>query len=132
MGERNWNSHRSWEDLTQKISKLSFVTNFPDYVSARDLWGTCKAYGTVVDVFIPYKKSKAENVKLMIPKKIKRNVRISSDSFKGNVGNYSNSFASVLKSGKPVIEATGWEVPSLVLDDTCFLDRDFNLSHNTP
>nr|GEW93640.1 hypothetical protein [Tanacetum cinerariifolium] len=57
-----------------------------------------------------------------------RNVGISSDSFKGNVRNYSNSFASVLKSGKPVTEATGREVPSLVLDDTCFSDRDFNLS----
>nr|GEU55148.1 RNA-directed DNA polymerase, eukaryota [Tanacetum cinerariifolium] len=57
-----------------------------------------------------------------------RNVGISFDSFKGNVGNYSNSFASVLKSGKPVGEATGREVPSLVLDDTCFSDRDFNLS----
>nr|GEX00459.1 RNA-directed DNA polymerase, eukaryota [Tanacetum cinerariifolium] len=53
---------------------------------------------------------------------------ISSDSFKRNVGNYSNSFASVLKSGKPVTETTRWEVPYLVLDDTCFSDRDFNLS----
>nr|GEW93639.1 hypothetical protein [Tanacetum cinerariifolium] len=127
MGERNWNSHRSWEDLTQKISKLSFVTNFPDYVSARDLWGTCKAYGTVVDVFIPYKKSKAGK-RFAFVRFIKRNVGISSDSFKGNVRNYSYSFASVLKSGKPVTEATGREVPSLVLDDTCFSDRDFNLS----
>nr|GEU42911.1 RNA-directed DNA polymerase, eukaryota, nucleotide-binding alpha-beta plait domain protein [Tanacetum cinerariifolium] len=65
MGERNWNSHRSKEDLTQKISKSIFVTN-------------------VVDVYISYKKSKAE--------------------------------------------AKGREVPSLVLDDTCFSDRDFNLS----
>nr|GFA64930.1 RNA-directed DNA polymerase, eukaryota, nucleotide-binding alpha-beta plait domain protein [Tanacetum cinerariifolium] len=56
------------------------------------------------------------------------NVGITSDSFKGNVGNYSNSFASVLKSGKPVTETTGREVPSLVLDATCFSDRDFNLS----
>nr|GEV70726.1 RNA-directed DNA polymerase, eukaryota [Tanacetum cinerariifolium] len=49
----------SKEDLTQKISKSIFVTNFPDHISARDLWGTCKAYGTVLDVYIPYKKSKA-------------------------------------------------------------------------
>nr|GEV26396.1 RNA-directed DNA polymerase, eukaryota [Tanacetum cinerariifolium] len=59
MGERNWNSHRSKEDLTQKISKSIFVTNFPDHISIRDLWGTYKAYGTAVDVYIPYKKSKA-------------------------------------------------------------------------
>nr|GEX54355.1 RNA-directed DNA polymerase, eukaryota [Tanacetum cinerariifolium] len=74
----------SKEDLTQKISKSIFMTNFPDHISARDLWGTCKAYGTVVDVYIPYKKSKAETI--------------------------------------------GREVPSLVLDDICFSDRDFNLS----
>nr|GEX08973.1 hypothetical protein [Tanacetum cinerariifolium] len=58
----------------------------------------------------------------------KRNVGISFDCFKGNVRNYSNSFASILKSDKPVTEATGREVPSLVLDDTCFSDKDFNLS----
>nr|GFA74718.1 RNA-directed DNA polymerase, eukaryota, nucleotide-binding alpha-beta plait domain protein [Tanacetum cinerariifolium] len=45
-----------------------------------------------------------------------------------DVGNYSNSFASVLKSGKPVTKTTRWEVPYLVLDDTCFSDRDFMLS----
>nr|GEY02973.1 RNA-directed DNA polymerase, eukaryota, reverse transcriptase zinc-binding domain protein [Tanacetum cinerariifolium] len=49
-------------------------------------------------------------------------------SFKGNLGNYSNSFSSVLKSGKPVTETTGREVPSLVFDDTCFSDMDFNLN----
>nr|GEZ20323.1 RNA-directed DNA polymerase, eukaryota, reverse transcriptase zinc-binding domain protein [Tanacetum cinerariifolium] len=32
------------------------------------------------------------------------------DYFKGNVRNYSNSFASVLTSGKPVTEATGREI----------------------
>nr|GEW03533.1 hypothetical protein [Tanacetum cinerariifolium] len=126
-GERNWNSHRYKEDQTQKISKSIFVTNFPDHILARDLWGTCKAYGTVVDVYIPYKKSKAGK-RFAFVRFIKRNVGISSDSFKGNVGNYSNSFASVLKSGKPVTEATRREVLSLVLDDTCFSDRDFNLS----
>nr|GEY46528.1 RNA-directed DNA polymerase, eukaryota, nucleotide-binding alpha-beta plait domain protein [Tanacetum cinerariifolium] len=40
----------------------------------------------------------------------KRNVGISFDSFKGNVGNYSNSFAYVLKSGKLVTETTGREL----------------------
>nr|GEY13065.1 RNA-directed DNA polymerase, eukaryota, nucleotide-binding alpha-beta plait domain protein [Tanacetum cinerariifolium] len=57
-----------------------------------------------------------------------RNVEISSDSCKWNLGNYSNSFASVLKSGKLVSETTRREVPSLVLDDTCFSDIDFNLN----
>ncbi|GJS20353.1 putative nuclease HARBI1 [Tanacetum coccineum] len=38
------------------------------------------------------------------------------------------SFASILKSGKPNIVSHEQEVPSLVLDDMCFLERDFNLS----
>ena len=51
--------HHSNEDLTQKISHSIYVTNFPDSVTSRDLWSSCSAYGTVVDVFIPFKKSKA-------------------------------------------------------------------------
>ncbi|GJW80526.1 RNA-directed DNA polymerase, eukaryota, nucleotide-binding alpha-beta plait domain protein, partial [Tanacetum coccineum] len=50
---------QSNEDLTQKISHSIFVTNFPDHVNSRDLWNKCSVYGTVVDVFIPIKKSKA-------------------------------------------------------------------------
>ncbi|GJZ06347.1 RNA-directed DNA polymerase, eukaryota, nucleotide-binding alpha-beta plait domain protein [Tanacetum coccineum] len=48
------------EDLTQKISHSIFVTNFPVSVCSRDLWKVCSTYGTVVDVFIPSKLSKAE------------------------------------------------------------------------
>ncbi|GJR39911.1 RNA-directed DNA polymerase, eukaryota, partial [Tanacetum coccineum] len=47
------------EDFTQKISHSIFVTNFPDSINSRDLWRECSVYGTVVDVFIPSKKSKA-------------------------------------------------------------------------
>ncbi|GKA70795.1 RNA-directed DNA polymerase, eukaryota [Tanacetum coccineum] len=53
------NRYPSKEDQTQKISKSVFVTNFPDHFSARDLWNVCVAYGKVVDVFIPFKRSKA-------------------------------------------------------------------------
>ncbi|GKA36732.1 RNA-directed DNA polymerase, eukaryota [Tanacetum coccineum] len=49
----------SKEDLTQKIPTSIFVTNFPDHCTARDLWNVCLAYGKVVDVYIPFKKSKA-------------------------------------------------------------------------
>nr|GEV89176.1 hypothetical protein [Tanacetum cinerariifolium] len=52
-------SFKSKEDLTQRISKSVFVTNFPNQFSARDLWNVCNAYGKVVDVYIPLKKSKA-------------------------------------------------------------------------
>nr|GEX71075.1 RNA-directed DNA polymerase, eukaryota [Tanacetum cinerariifolium] len=52
------NLYPSKEDQTQKISKSVFVTNFPDHFSAHDLWNVCVAYGKVVDVFIPFKRSK--------------------------------------------------------------------------
>nr|GFA02605.1 RNA-directed DNA polymerase, eukaryota, nucleotide-binding alpha-beta plait domain protein [Tanacetum cinerariifolium] len=50
---------RSKDDEVLKISKSVFVTNFPESIFARDLWKSCSVYGTVVDVFIPSKKSKA-------------------------------------------------------------------------
>ncbi|GJU64033.1 RNA-directed DNA polymerase, eukaryota [Tanacetum coccineum] len=52
-------SYHSNEDHTLKISHSVYVTNFPDSINSRELWKTCSAYGTVVDVFIPFKKSKA-------------------------------------------------------------------------
>ncbi|GJR61793.1 RNA-directed DNA polymerase, eukaryota [Tanacetum coccineum] len=52
------NRYPSKEDQAHKISKSVFVTNFPDHFSARDLWNVCVAYGKVIDVFIPFKRSK--------------------------------------------------------------------------
>nr|GEV32311.1 RNA-directed DNA polymerase, eukaryota [Tanacetum cinerariifolium] len=49
----------SKEDLSGKISKTVFVTNFPDHLTARDLWNVCTAYGKVVDAYIPLKRSKS-------------------------------------------------------------------------
>ncbi|PWA84440.1 hypothetical protein CTI12_AA158310 [Artemisia annua] len=57
MGDYQRRHVKSNEDYTQKISHSIYVTNFPDSVSSRDLWRECNAYGTVVDVFIPSKKS---------------------------------------------------------------------------
>nr|GEU40285.1 RNA-directed DNA polymerase, eukaryota [Tanacetum cinerariifolium] len=57
MSDRNF--HNSYENQTQKISKSVFVTNFPEDFTARDLWKVCSDYGTVVDVFIPFKRSKS-------------------------------------------------------------------------
>ncbi|GJX55522.1 RNA-directed DNA polymerase, eukaryota [Tanacetum coccineum] len=52
-------SFNSKEDQTRKIFKSMFVMNFPDHFTARDLWNVCLAYGNVIDVYIPLKKSKA-------------------------------------------------------------------------
>nr|GFD11801.1 RNA-directed DNA polymerase, eukaryota, nucleotide-binding alpha-beta plait domain protein [Tanacetum cinerariifolium] len=53
------NHRRSNADDVSKVAKSVFVTNFPAFVLAQDLWKSCTVYGTVVDVFIPSKKSKA-------------------------------------------------------------------------
>ncbi|GKD05282.1 RNA-directed DNA polymerase, eukaryota, partial [Tanacetum coccineum] len=47
------------EDRLKRISHSIFVTNFPESTTSRDLWKECSAFGTVVDVFIPFKKSQA-------------------------------------------------------------------------
>ncbi|GJZ95951.1 RNA-directed DNA polymerase, eukaryota [Tanacetum coccineum] len=51
--------YRSNEDDTRSISKSIFVTNFPDSTTSNDLWKLCQGYGSVVDVYIPNRKSKA-------------------------------------------------------------------------
>ncbi|GKC25876.1 RNA-directed DNA polymerase, eukaryota [Tanacetum coccineum] len=49
---------RSKEDEINKISTSIFVTNFPDQFYAKDLWKACNQYGSVVDAFIPNRRSK--------------------------------------------------------------------------
>ncbi|GKD90844.1 nucleotide-binding alpha-beta plait domain-containing protein, partial [Tanacetum coccineum] len=48
----------SKEDDVAKISTSIFVSNFPDSVSVKDLFHSCKQYGHVVDSFIPTKRLK--------------------------------------------------------------------------
>ncbi|GJT64249.1 RNA-directed DNA polymerase, eukaryota [Tanacetum coccineum] len=52
-------SFRSKEDHVIRLSKSIFVTNFPENFGSSDLWKLCEAYGKVVDVYIPNRKSKA-------------------------------------------------------------------------
>ncbi|GJX67466.1 RNA-directed DNA polymerase, eukaryota [Tanacetum coccineum] len=59
MNNHNQSFYHSNESQIQKISSSVYVTNFHDSTTSRDLWKACSTYGTVVDVFIPFKKSKA-------------------------------------------------------------------------
>ena len=59
MASSHRSSFPSKEDQTVKVSHSVFVTNFPESITSRDFWKSCGVYGTVVDVFIPLKKSKA-------------------------------------------------------------------------
>ncbi|GJU15513.1 ribonuclease H-like domain-containing protein [Tanacetum coccineum] len=92
-------SQRSKEDDVQKISTYVFVTNFPDQYGAKDLWNSCKAYGHVVDAYIPNRRSNAD---------VGNNVN-------GAMG-ASNSYVHVVKGTQIPKEDTEND-PSLVLDE---------------
>ncbi|GJX70534.1 RNA-directed DNA polymerase, eukaryota [Tanacetum coccineum] len=114
MGIEDWKDvtsrkhRRSKDDEVLKISKSVFVTNFPESISARDLWKSCSVYGTVVDVFIPSKKSKVGK-RFAFVRFIKVLMRIL--LMETSMG---------LKA--PVISSS----PALVLDDSCLIDRDLS------
>nr|GFC04095.1 ChaC-like family protein [Tanacetum cinerariifolium] len=52
-------SFRSNMDHACAIAQSIFVTNFPDYTSSKELWKLSQSYGTVVDIYIPNRRSKA-------------------------------------------------------------------------
>nr|GEY68747.1 RNA-directed DNA polymerase, eukaryota [Tanacetum cinerariifolium] len=155
MGVHQWQSE---EDQTLKISKSVYVTNFPETCFARDLWKVCNDYGTVVDVFIPFKKSKAGKlfafVRFIKVKEFDRLVENLCTIWIGrfyihanvahfhrplkpntpiprepNLGTSKNSFASVLKEGSlSPIKEFVNSERALVLDETCIKEHDFSLS----
>ncbi|GKC10692.1 RNA-directed DNA polymerase, eukaryota [Tanacetum coccineum] len=153
MGDRR--PFNSKEDLTQKISTSVFVTNFLDHCTAHDLWNVCLAYGKVIDVYIPFKKSKAgkkfafvhflkvDNLKRLIgnlytlwigrfrlqanPVKFQREPRASNSTpKKGNDGVETKSFAFVLKSNHLNSSASKDSMPAIVLDDSCIQENDLS------
>nr|GEV36660.1 putative RNA-directed DNA polymerase, eukaryota, reverse transcriptase zinc-binding domain protein [Tanacetum cinerariifolium] len=171
MGDRSWNSFKSKEDLNQQISKSVFVTNFPDHIRARDLRMVCKEYGSIVDVYIPLKKSKSGKcfafvrfIKVTNLERLIENLctiwigsfhlhanmvhfqreKKPTSSFQNNTkplgiprghtplvtnsGNNKSSFALILKEGSYKNLSPEHSIPALVLDDSCFKDRDFSLS----
>ncbi|GJX90595.1 RNA-directed DNA polymerase, eukaryota, nucleotide-binding alpha-beta plait domain protein [Tanacetum coccineum] len=129
--------------------------NFPDNTTSKDLWEVCKGYGTVVDVFIPDRKSK-EGKRFVFVRFIKvDNV----DRLVGNLctlwigrmhlhanvarfdlplihssrpnistrpaANGASSFALVLK-GNPNTFNHIASSPAMVLDDECVVERDLD------
>ncbi|GJX80543.1 RNA-directed DNA polymerase, eukaryota, nucleotide-binding alpha-beta plait domain protein [Tanacetum coccineum] len=128
MGDHKWNSQHSKEDQTIKISKSIFVTNFPEGCNARDLWKVRNNYGTVVDVFIPFKKSKAGK-RFALVRFIKViNLDLLVENLQSNMGTSKESFASVLKDSQPPVKVNKSSKPALVLNDSCIKENDFSLS----
>ncbi|GKF30197.1 RNA-directed DNA polymerase, eukaryota, partial [Tanacetum coccineum] len=157
MGISNIFSYNSKEDQAQKISKSVFVTNFPDHFTAHDLWNVCMAYGNVIDVFIPFKKSKADKrfafvrfIRVVNLDRLIENfctiwigrLRLHATTVKyqreprSNVsqpnklyeGSAKNTFAVVLKTGTVNPSLSATSSPAIVLVDSCLIERDFTCS----
>nr|GEX55860.1 RNA-directed DNA polymerase, eukaryota [Tanacetum cinerariifolium] len=147
---------RSNEDHTRLISKSIFVTNFPDSTSSNDLWKLCQGYGTVVDIYIPNRKSKAgkrfafvrfikvDNIdrlvgnlctlwigRIHLHANVVRFERSSTHSsrptFSTRPKNFgASSFATVLK-GNVNTPLSTTAAPAMVIDDSCVVTRDLEL-----
>nr|GEY43500.1 RNA-directed DNA polymerase, eukaryota, reverse transcriptase zinc-binding domain protein [Tanacetum cinerariifolium] len=116
MGAHNKNSLQSKADQTVRISKSIFVSNFPDGCTAKDLWKVCNDYGTVVDVFIPNKKSKAGKRFSFV-----RFIKAEGQFQTGSYVNVVNGSFSVGVYGPSISSAS-----VLVLDDSCIGHRDLS------
>ncbi|GKF19691.1 RNA-directed DNA polymerase, eukaryota, nucleotide-binding alpha-beta plait domain protein [Tanacetum coccineum] len=141
------------EDLTQRISKSVFITNFPDHFSVLDLWMVCKGYGIVVYVYIPNRKSKAGKryafVRFIRVDNLDRLVNNLCTVWNGRLHMHANvvrfdrhakpsktpartempavtTYASVSKGIKPN-HAVVASIPSMVLDDSHIVHRDLSL-----
>ncbi|GKB85016.1 RNA-directed DNA polymerase, eukaryota, partial [Tanacetum coccineum] len=137
--------------------KIDFCNEFPDHFTFRDLWRVCEAYGKVIDVFIPNRKSKAGKrfafVRFIKVEYLDRLVEILSTIWIGRLRLHVNivrfeklsvkttaqpkgiyrsspigSYVSVLKTGKTESYSTQNTSPSLVLDESCILENDCKLS----
>ncbi|GKA41845.1 RNA-directed DNA polymerase, eukaryota [Tanacetum coccineum] len=119
-------SFRSKEDHVIRLSKSIFVTNFPENFGSSDLWKLCEAYGKVVDVYIPNRKSKAGKRFDPYPGSFVNVVK----------GNHSNvSFASVLESFTCSNNLPGRRAAELFSRGGCVLwkpSRDFTRPHGPP
>ncbi|GJY36026.1 RNA-directed DNA polymerase, eukaryota, nucleotide-binding alpha-beta plait domain protein [Tanacetum coccineum] len=157
MGDFKWKSQQSFEDQTLRVSKSVYVTNFPESSTAKDLWKVCNDYGTVVDVFIPFKKLKAgkrfafvrfikvHNLERLIDNlctiwigkfhlhanmvRFQRPHKPTAFTPNGsNLGNSKGSFASVLKEGNVSPAPSDISKPALILNDYCIKEFEFSLS----
>ncbi|GJS34375.1 RNA-directed DNA polymerase, eukaryota [Tanacetum coccineum] len=94
----------------------------------QDLWKVCNDYGTIVDVFIPFKKSKAGKrfafVRFIKVKELDRLVENLCTIWIGRFHIHANAAQGSLPPVKEVVNSE----PSLVLDDTCIKEHDFSLS----
>ncbi|GJT68410.1 retrotransposon protein, putative, ty1-copia subclass [Tanacetum coccineum] len=104
---------RSKEDDVRMISTSIYVTNFPEYTNAKELWRVCSQYGNVIDSFIPNRRSKNGKQPSVL---------------KGGVQRLSNSYIQAFKTGHISHNDVEVSQSTLVLDESCFHNHDFSLS----
>ncbi|GKA82068.1 nucleotide-binding alpha-beta plait domain-containing protein [Tanacetum coccineum] len=142
--KRKKSNDQSKEDDVAKISTSIFVSNFPDSVSAKDLFHSCKQYGHVVDSFIPMKRLKDGkrfgfvrfiNVFMKNGNKYKtanqkkhegRKNTFYDPSKEAGTFDSRNSFVNVLKGTNMVKETDS--SPVIVLEEDCLNSKDLSNS----
>nr|GEU77405.1 hypothetical protein [Tanacetum cinerariifolium] len=125
-------------DRVQNISHSIYVTNFPDSATSRDLWNACSVYGTVVDVFIPLKKSKVgKRLAFVRFVKVHNLVRLVENLctiwigrhhlFANQHGYKTGSYVNAVNNSHSVPQGPVLSsAPALVLDDECLIDCDLS------
>nr|GEY51299.1 RNA-directed DNA polymerase, eukaryota, reverse transcriptase zinc-binding domain protein [Tanacetum cinerariifolium] len=129
-GGLSWLSGGSW--TFRSISKSIFVTNFPDVTSAKELWRVCQTYGTVIDVFIPDRLSRAGKrfafVRLIRVENVDRLVGslctlwIGHMHLQYNVARFERLSVASPRNGRPSPYIS--HLLAMVLDDACLVERD--------
>nr|GEU90340.1 RNA-directed DNA polymerase, eukaryota [Tanacetum cinerariifolium] len=141
MGAHNKNSLQSKADQTVRISKSVFVSNFPEGCTAKDLWKVCNDYGTVVDVFIPNKKSKVGKrfafvrfIKVINLDRLIENfntIWIGRFHLVANLVHFERPKKPNLSSHNNAVAASSYprgvdQAKVLVFDDSCVAERDLS------
>nr|GEZ75136.1 hypothetical protein [Tanacetum cinerariifolium] len=126
MGIEDWNvvtrkkyGYNTKEHDLAKISILVYITNFPDSCSAKDLFQTCKAYGHVVDSYIPFKRSNQGRGLVSLGRSSHSTNSGVAKQPKVHIGSYAN-----VASGAqgPLISPSS----VLVLEDSCLVECDLS------
>nr|GEX21935.1 RNA-directed DNA polymerase, eukaryota [Tanacetum cinerariifolium] len=137
-------SYRSKEDDVAKISTTVFVTYFPESLSAKELFHSCKTYGHVVDSFIPTKRGKngkrfgfVRFINVFSEERLVDNlctVWIDRCKLHANVSRFNRNSTNGAKvdvkgtDGRMNREEDRMMSPAVVLDDGCLMTRDLSKS----
>nr|GEV15713.1 RNA-directed DNA polymerase, eukaryota [Tanacetum cinerariifolium] len=105
-------SYRSKEDDVAKISTTVFVTNFPESLSAKKLFHSCKTYGHVVDSFISTKRRKTVRGLVLFNRNSTNGAKVDVKGTDGRMNREEDRMMS----------------PAAVLDDGCLMTRDLSKS----